>query len=689
MWPRMTTGAAAALLLASGTFAGTGVGASATGADHHGASGPENGRIFFSTGFILPNPDTLGVTGQVYSMRADGSDLRQLTHVAEGSAAGAPSVSSDGRTVAYVNNESGDFELWLMDADGSHQRELLATPGTDYFTPSWSPDGSRLLLTSCDNTIPGEPDCPLVTVRANGTGLTTLVSNHRVNYSASYSPDGRKIQFSSDQEGLLGAIWIARADGSHQQRLTDPDLDATFAAWSPDGRSLVFGDNCCRPNSNVYTIDVDGRHLRQLTHVRFGDGDANFPAYSPDGRFIVFSRISDADGFALWVMRSDGSHQHAVESSVPFAVQSSWGAVPGTTRAAAPSRVPRAGSTVAPAVTGYAAAPATTHSPAPDGRIAVTDTSSGVVDTVNPDGGALVQVTTPEEGFALQATWTPDGSHLVVAAVGTDDELRLYEVAADGSDWHLLVPDAPGFADFGPRVSPDGRSVFFVRCRPDPLGGCAIAAARIDGTRLHQVTDFASPQADASEFFFAISPDGSRLAYGEEGLGGIADQVYVSDIDGRHARAVTKPALEAMPSDWTSDGRSVLVTSAWRHLGSEIFAVSANRRNPSLVVGTTYPRSVFFPDQSPSGASLTFVGEGDEPRLASFLFVAASDGSGQQLIDIGSDSANYPQWGTAPLLPASARTPVAERAPLVRHRKVRQLRSLLPSGLGDVLLPRN
>jgi TolB protein len=686
MWPRRMTGAAAALLLAYGAIAGTG--ASATDA-HQGGHEPRNGRILFSTGFLLPNPDPVGPTPpQVFSMRPDGSGLRQLTHVPDGSAAGAPSVSPDGRTVAYVSNESGGFAVWLMHADGTDQRQLLSTPDTDYFTPSWSPDGSRLLVTSCDNTIPGEPDCPLVTVGSDGTGLTTVVSNHRVNYSASYSPDGSRIQFSSDQAGLLGAVWVARADGSHQRRLTDPDLDATFAAWSPDGRHLVFGDNCCRPNSNVYTIRADGDGLRKLTHVPLPDGDANFPAYSPDGRFIVFSRISDTDGFQLSVMRSDGSHQHVVQSSVPFAVQSSWGAVPGTGRATGPSVVER-GTSRLQTVGSYAVARTTRPAARPDGRIAVTDVGSGVVDTVNPDGSALVQVTTPDEGFALHATWTSDGSHLVVAAFGADDELRLYEVAADGSDWHLLVQDDPGYADFGPQVAPDGRSVYFVRCRPDPPGGCAIAAARMDGTRRHQVTAFSPHRVDASESFFAISPDGSRLAYGEEGLGGIADQVYVSDTHGRHARPVSEPALEAMPNDWTADGRSVLVTSAWRHVGSEILAVPAHGNASALVVGTTYPRSVFFPDQSPSGRSMTFLTDGDLTRLQGLLFVSASDGSGQQQIDIGSNQANYPQWGTAPLLPASAATPTALRAPLLRHQELRHLRALVPSGLRGLLLPRS
>src|SRR5262249_21443290 len=84
---------------------------------------------------------------------------------------------------------------------------------------------------------------------------------------------------------------------------------------------------------------------------------------------------------------------------------------------------------------------------------------------------------------------------------------------------------------------------------------------------------------------------------------------------------------------------------------------------------------------------MTFLTDGDLPRLQSLLVVAAADGSGQQLIDIGSNQANYPQWGSAPLLPASAATPMAARAPLLRHGEVRELRHLLPVGLRDELLP--
>src|SRR4051812_30500207 len=110
------------------------------------APGPRNGRIFFSTGFLFPNPDPAAAIPQVYSVRPDGSGLRALTHVPDDAMAGDPSASPDGRTVAYVSNEDGDFALRTMTRGGRHQQTILATSGVDYFTPNWAPNGNRLVV---------------------------------------------------------------------------------------------------------------------------------------------------------------------------------------------------------------------------------------------------------------------------------------------------------------------------------------------------------------------------------------------------------------------------------------------------------------------------------------------------------------------------------------------------------------
>jgi Tol biopolymer transport system component len=329
--------AALAVVCGASTVAGPPP-ASGRPASHVGSSerkaGPDNGRIFFSTGFLVAFPEYDG-SAQVYSVRANGSDLKQLTHVPDGSAAGAPSVSPDGRTVAYTSNESGTFELMLMSRSGTHQRTILTDPDTDYLMPSWSPTGHRLVLSACDITVGFEGWCDLVTVRRDGTHQATVVGGHRYHSGGQYSPDGRWIEFQSDRAGLVGAIWIVRSTGGTPRRVTPPAMEAFLGTWTPDGRHILFADNCCQPHSNLYTITRAGRHLRQLTHVPVPHNAVN-GSYSPDGRLIAFAgdalRPEGSPKSDLFTMRADGTHVTRIVKSVGPVFQSSWSPVPAPAR---------------------------------------------------------------------------------------------------------------------------------------------------------------------------------------------------------------------------------------------------------------------------------------------------------------------------------------------------------------------
>src|SRR4051812_35244036 len=108
--------------------------------------------IAFSTGFILNFPDTDNPS-QVVTVRPDGTDERQLTHVPDGKQAGAPDISPDGSKIVYVSNEGADhFAVWAMHTDGSGQHKLFGRAGFDFFQPRWSPDGSKLVVSRCDDS---------------------------------------------------------------------------------------------------------------------------------------------------------------------------------------------------------------------------------------------------------------------------------------------------------------------------------------------------------------------------------------------------------------------------------------------------------------------------------------------------------------------------------------------------------
>lgn len=258
----------------------------------------QNGRIVYSVGAILPDPDPAAAS-QVYTVYPDGTGRRQLTHVRASVQAGDPSYSPDGSRIAYVSNATGRFQIWVMRGDGSDQRRLVVDPGHDAFVPRWAPDARHLLYTRC--TAPfGFTECTIATVGTDGTSVHDVTGGHWVDFDARYSPDGQTIAFSSNREGLLSSVWRMAPDGSGLRRLTDPDLEAFWPDYAPDGRHILFTSNLGRPISQVYRMRPDGQSVTRLTH--FTDRSGDFASYSPDGQRVVLDYAG-----SLAVMNADGS----------------------------------------------------------------------------------------------------------------------------------------------------------------------------------------------------------------------------------------------------------------------------------------------------------------------------------------------------------------------------------------------
>ena len=115
-----------------------------------------------------------------------------------------------------------------------------------------------------------------------------------------YSPDGRKIAFKSQRDGLA-TIWLSNADGSHPVPLTTSKRGLGTPRWSPDGRRLVF-DSLEAGNLDLYVLGADGGNPRWLTQEPSEDGTGT---WSRDGRWIYFH--SDRSGrFEIWKVPPDG-----------------------------------------------------------------------------------------------------------------------------------------------------------------------------------------------------------------------------------------------------------------------------------------------------------------------------------------------------------------------------------------------
>lgn len=268
----------------------------------HAATAP-SGRIFYSAGALLPDPDP-DAASQVWSVKPDGTDARQLTHVAAPAEAGGPDVSTDGKRVLYVSNASGAFQVWTMLSDGTHQHRVVRDPQYDAFVPRWSPDGQHLLFTRCNAPF-GFIECTIAAADADGANLHDVTSPHWADFSGSYAPDGTTVAFSGDRNGLSSAIFRTQVTGGPLHRLTPVVQEAFWPDFRPDGHQILFGDNFDRPTTNLWTMRPDGSSARQISHIS-ADQNLAFARYAPDGRHVVADLF---DGTTDWLvtLNADGS----------------------------------------------------------------------------------------------------------------------------------------------------------------------------------------------------------------------------------------------------------------------------------------------------------------------------------------------------------------------------------------------
>ena len=212
------------------------------------------------------------------------------------SAARSESVSK----IAFASHRDGNWEIYVMDADGRHQTRLTTRVEQDRF-PLWSPDASKIAFGSQIGTQGWE----LWIMNADGTGFKQLCSRISAKGYREWSPDGARIVLAATIDGDL-EIFSVRGDGAGLTRLTTSGGEDNDPSWSPDGKSIVFS-SMRDGNREIYVMRADGSGVTRLTNDPAADGS---PTWSPDGSTIAFASARDGgqSGHEIYRMRPDGSH---------------------------------------------------------------------------------------------------------------------------------------------------------------------------------------------------------------------------------------------------------------------------------------------------------------------------------------------------------------------------------------------
>jgi TolB protein len=193
----------------------------------------------------------------IYTANADGSNLRRVTSY--GVYTAEATVSPDGRTIVFTSLKDGDLDIYTMSIDGTNVRRLTTTPGYDggpFFSPdgrlivyrAWHPTDSALVqyrdLLAQRLVRPNRME--LWVMNADGSNQRQITQLGGANFAPFVAPDGRRIIFSSNHKAPRSRnfdLYLVNFDGTGLEQVTTHAEFDGFPMFSPDGRRLVWASN--------------------------------------------------------------------------------------------------------------------------------------------------------------------------------------------------------------------------------------------------------------------------------------------------------------------------------------------------------------------------------------------------------------------------------------------------------------
>lgn len=476
----------------------------------------------------------------------------------------APAVSADGTQIVF---EWAD-DIWTASVNGGETTRIVDHAARDAH-PLFTPDGKRVVFTS-DRT----GSVQVYSVPVGGGKARQHTWHTEGNRLDCLSPDGKKAivtgvrEYAGYRSTRLSVIDLE--NDSQEQRVFD--AQASAATWSPDGKSILF----CRRGEQLYRKGYRGSRASQIWRYDFqdqsfhpeviADTEARSAFWQPDGKGFLF--ISSADGTAnLW--------KKEIGKSKPIQLThfKDDGMV---------MRVPSA-----------------------DHQVIVFNRGSDVF-RMNPND--------PEKVTRLEF-WTRENlppiieTKRITSAASADftNDLKQAVFAASGELWWIDGPDGKTHritqthaAESDPIFSPDSTWLYFLR---DDGRQPNFYRAKILNGQLSSEEEVTTGPSSKSRLKFC--PSGKKIAW-VEGLG----DVFIADPNGENKKRVFK-CWDRPTFDWSPDGHFIAIAAEDRHSNRDIWLVTTDGSRKPMNL-TRHPAFEGSPKWSPDGRWLLFSARREE-----------------------------------------------------------------------------
>jgi Tol biopolymer transport system component len=276
-------------------------------ADGSPSVSPDGHRVAFSRSLSWFNWD-IYVLDLTDDLRPKG-EPRQLTF--SKGIASSPVWTPNGREIIFNSYSSGS--LYRMALSGSRDPEQLSFVRGAASSPAISPSGNRLVYQ--DNA--HDHNIWRLSLSASGAAEgppVRIIASTRMDWTAQYSADGKRIVFASGRAGAAG-IWVSDADRDNAVLLfSRPGRFVGSPSWSPDGQRVAFDSNLAG-NMDIYVIAASGGEPVRLTaDLR----DDNVPSWSRDGKWIYFTSVRSGR-YEVWKAPANGGEAVQVTRNGGFA----------------------------------------------------------------------------------------------------------------------------------------------------------------------------------------------------------------------------------------------------------------------------------------------------------------------------------------------------------------------------------